>query len=230
MKKMIFDDRQKILIVAPHPDDEVLGCGGTIKRLSQQNNEVFVLIMSRGKKGMYSEERIHNVREEAKKAHELLGVTDTVFLDFPAPELDLVSVSELSRSISGVVKKFSPGIIFLPHRGDIHHDHKAVFNAGLVAARPGIMCPVKKVFSYETLSETELASPFGDDTFIPDFFVGITQSIESKIAAFKCFKSQIRNYPSSRSPEALEALAKLRGCSVGIPYAEAFMTIRIIEE
>ena len=109
---MIFDDRQKILIVAPHPDDEVLGCGGTIKRLSQQNNEVFVLIMSRGKKGMYSEERIHNVREEAKKAHELLGVTDTVFR-FSCSELDLVSVSEL-WSISEVVKKFSPGIVFLP--------------------------------------------------------------------------------------------------------------------
>ena len=80
------------------------------------------------------------------------------------------------------------------------------------------------------LSETELAPPFGDDAFIPDFFVGIEQTIEIKMAAFKCFGSQIRIYPNSRSPEALEALAKLRGCSVGIPYAEAFMTIRIIEE
>ena len=227
---MILDGRQKTLIVAPHPDDEVLGCGGTIKRLSLQSAEVIVLIMSRGKKGLYSEEKILNVRDEAKRAHEMLGVTETIFLDFPAPELDLVSVSELSRAISGVVNQFFPGIIFLPHKGDIHHDHKAIFNAGLVASRPGIMCPVKKVFSYETLSETELAPPFGDDAFIPDFFVGIAQTIEIKMAAFKCFGSQIRKYPNSRSPEALEALAKLRGCSVGIPYAEAFMTIRIIEE
>lgn len=227
---MILDGRQKILIVAPHPDDEVLGCGGTIKRLSLQNIEVIVLVMTRGKKGLYSDEKILNVRNEAKKAHEMLGVTETIFLDFPAPELDLVSVSELSRAISGAVNQFNPGIIFLPHKGDIHHDHKAIFTAGLVASRPGIMCPVKKVFSYETLSETELAPPFGDDAFIPDFFVGIEQTIEIKMAAFKCFGSQIRNYPNSRSPEALEALAKLRGCSVGIPYAEAFMTIRIIEE
>jgi LmbE family N-acetylglucosaminyl deacetylase len=219
-----------ILIIAPHPDDEILGCGGIIKKWGSDKSMVWILVMTRGKPGLYSEERISNVRQEALDAHKLLGVRETFFLDFPAPELDLISLSELSVSISGVINKVKPDTIFLPHYGDIHHDHKAVFNAGLVAARPVNGSTIKRILVYETLSETEWAAPESQNAFMPNFFVNISDEFEFKIEAMKYFKSQLRDFPSPRSLKAIEALATIRGSTVGFKYAEAFMTIRIIED
>lgn len=222
--------RKKSLIIAPHPDDEVLGCGGTIKKMTSQEQEVWILIISRGKKGIYSEEKIRNVRREALRAHKILGVKETRFLNFPAPELDLVSLSELSSAISEIIGEYKPDTIFLPHRGDIHHDHKAVFDAGLVAGRPLPGNPVKRIFSYETLSETEWAAPFCSHSFIPDYFIDISDFFTTKLEAFRCYKSQLKNFPATRSLKTIEALATLRGSTVGFIHAEAFMTIRIIED
>ncbi len=219
-----------VLVIAPHPDDEILGCGGTIRKLSSSGMNVKVLIATRGKKELYSEERINNVRNEALNAHKILQVSETRFLDFPAPDLDRVSIAELSTAIKNVIEEFKIETIFLPHRGDIHHDHKAIFNAGLVAARPVQNFPVKKIYSYETLSETEWAAPFGDDVFIPDYYINITNEISSKLEAMKCFKSQLKEFPNPRSLKTIEALAQFRGSTVGFSYAEAFMTIRVIEE
>ena len=218
------------LIIAPHPDDEILGCGGTIKKLSAAGTSVVVLVATRGKKEMYSEERILNVRNEARKAHKILGVTETRFLDFPAPDLDRVSLAEISGAISEVIREYDIATVYLPHYGDIHHDHRAIFQAGLVAARPVNGIPVKSIFSYETLSETEWAAPLGDMTFIPTRFVNISDFFNLKLEAMKCFKSQLRDFPNPRSLKAIEALANLRGSTVGFNYAEAFMTIRIIED
>ncbi len=218
------------LIIAPHPDDEILGCGGTIKKLSASGTRVVVLVATRGKKEMYSEERILNVRNEARKAHKILGVTETRFLDFPAPDLDRVSLAEISGAISEVILEYDIATVYLPHYGDIHHDHRVIFQAGLVATRPVNGIPVKSIFSYETLSETEWAAPLGDMTFIPTRFVNISDFFNLKLEAMKCFKSQLRDFPNPRSLKAIEALANLRGSTVGFNYAEAFMTIRIIED
>lgn len=226
---MIPNLKDNTLIIAPHPDDEVLGCGGTIKKLTSAGMNVYILIITRGKSSLYSDDRIANVRREALDAHRLLGVTETRFLDFPAPELDKVSLAEVSASIYNVIKEFNIQIVYLPHRGDIHHDHKAVFNAGLVACRPNQAAFVKKILTYETLSETEWAAPFSDDTFLPTFFVNITGSFEAKQSAMRCYKSQLREFPNSRSLGSIEALARLRGSTVGFNFAEAFMTIRIVD-
>ncbi len=221
---------KNILIIAPHPDDEVLGCGGTIKKLSSAGNKLYVLVVTRGKKGLYSEEKILNVRSEARSAHKILGITETRFLDFPAPDLDLVSIAEISGAISSVINEFQISSLYLPHRGDIHNDHKVVFNAGLVAARPVNGNPVRRIYSYETLSETEWAAPFSDDAFIPDFYINISDVLISKLEAIKCYKSQLRDFPNPRSLKSIEALANLRGSTVGFTHAEAFMTIRVIED
>lgn len=221
--------KSNVLVIAPHPDDEVLGCGGIIKKITTEGDKVLVLIVSRGKKELFSEDRITNVRQEALNAHEILGVWKTKFLDFPAPDLDMVSLAEMARSIAIVIQDYNIGTLYLPHRGDIHHDHKAVFNAGLVAARPTGRNSVKRIYSYETLSETEWAAPFGDDSFIPTRFVDISDVFNSKLNAMKCYKSQLRDFPNPRSLKGIETLASLRGCNVGFNYAEAFMTIRIIE-
>lgn len=221
---------KNILILAPHPDDEVLGCGGLIKKNSEMGHHVYVLVATRGSAKRYSEERVNNVRKEALAAHALLGVTETFFLDFPAPDLDLVSKADLSSEIAKILKKLEIEELFLPHRGDIHHDHQAIFNAGLVAARPTGGNTVKKVYTYETLSETEWAAPFASDTFIPTYFVDVEAQFEYKLQAMEQFKSQLRPFPNSRSLEAIRALSKFRGCTVGFNRAEAFMVVRVIEE
>jgi N-acetylglucosamine malate deacetylase 1 len=219
-----------ILVIAPHPDDEVLGCGGTIKRFSSKGDKTYVLIATRGKPEMYSEERILNVRKEAMEAHRILGVSETRFLNFPAPDLDLISLAEISEAISSVITELEIDTLFLPHRGDIHNDHKAVFDAGLVASRPVNNYMVKRVYSYETLSETEWAAPFCSETFIPTYYINISDFFSYKIDAMKCYKSQLREFPNPRSVKSIEALANLRGGTIGVSYAEAFFAIRVIEQ
>lgn len=218
------------LVVAPHPDDEVLGCGGIIKKLAEEGRDVYVLIMSRGTPKYYAEERIANVRREAREAHKLLGVKETLFLEYHAPELDTVPLAELSASIAKVIREKKIHTLFLPHHGDIHNDHALVFKAGLVAARPVDNYTVKVIFCYETLSETEWAPPFRDNAFIPTMFVNVTQYFDYKLKAMMCFKSQLRDFPNPRSLENLEALAKYRGATVGFERAEAFMIIRKITD
>jgi LmbE family N-acetylglucosaminyl deacetylase len=220
---------KNILFIAPHPDDEVLGCGGIIRRFANEGNQVFVLIASRGCTKLFDQSKVENVRLEAKEAHKLLGVTETFFLEYPAPELDTVPIADLSRDFSKIIADNKINILFLPHRGDIHNDHKVVFNAGLVAARPVGCYTVTEIYCYETLSETEWAAPFGDDAFIPNFFVNIEETYTLKVKALTCFKSQLRKFPNPRSLETIEALAKFRGATVGFKMAEAFMIIRQVK-
>jgi LmbE family N-acetylglucosaminyl deacetylase len=222
--------KKNILILAPHPDDEVLGCGATIKKLTAEGNSVYILIATRGSKRLYDQARVENVRQEALEAHALLGVTKTFFLDFPAPELDTVPLADISREISKVISDFQINILYLPHRGDIHNDHRVVFNAGLVAARPVGDYTVKEIYCYETLSETEWAAPYADDAFIPNCFVNIEANYDFKVKALESFKSQLRKFPNPRSLESIEALAKYRGATVGFMLAEAFMIIRQIKD
>ena len=219
---------KKKLIIAPHPDDEVLGAGGVIKKFSKEGHEVYVLVITRGSPKYYSDEKIQNVRKEALEAHKILGVKQTAFLDFHAPELDITSNAEISKAISEYISKWKITDLFIPHRGDIHNDHRKVFEASLVAARPVGNFTVKAIYAYETLSETEWAAPFSYDAFIPNHFENISDTMSYKFEAMKCFKSQIRDFPSTRSLETIESLAKFRGSTVGFNRAEAFMTIRTI--
>lgn len=217
------------MVIAPHPDDEILGCGGIMSKFVNDGKEVYVLVITRGTPKLYSDDRIVNVRKEALDAHKILGVKETVFLDFHAPELDQTSLAEISMEISKVIKKLAIDTLYIPHRGDIHSDHRVVYNAALVAGRPVAGSTVRSIYAYETLSETEWAAPFGDDAFIPTHFVDVTGSFENKLKAMACFKSQLKPFPNSRSLEAIEALAKFRGATVGVKRAEAFMTVRTIE-
>jgi LmbE family N-acetylglucosaminyl deacetylase len=220
---------ENFLIVAPHPDDEILGCGGIIKKYSQSGHLVYILIVTRGNSRLYQEEKIRNVRNEAREAHKYLGVKETIFLDFPAPDLDTIPGAEISSAIFKVISDFKINTVFLPHHGDLHHDHKAVFNSGLVASRPCNGNQVKRIFSYETLSETEWAVPTCNEVFIPTYFVDISDVIQFKLDALQCYKSQLREFPNPRSLRSVESLASLRGSTVGLSFAEAFMTIRIID-
>lgn len=226
---MDSEKTKKILIIAPHPDDEVLGCGGIIKRYVTEGHDVYVSIVTRGSPKRYSDKRITMGREQALKAHSLLGVKETFFYDFPASELDLTSRADIADALCALITKLRIEIIYIPHRGDINNDHAVVFNAAMVAARPIKDCPVKSIYVYETLSSTEWASTYVNDAFIPDRFIDIEQYFQFKLEAMSCYSGQLKLYPNPRSLESIEALAKYRGSAIGLKRAEAFMTVRTIE-
>jgi len=216
-----------VLVIAPHPDDEVLGAGGTIARAAREGDRVTVAIVTRGEPDMFAPELVEQARREARDAHALLGVAETRFLDFPAVRLSQVPPHELNAAIGALVRELRPRTLFTPFRGDVHLDHRLVFDAVMVAARPGPDWRLGELYAYETLSETNWNAGRGVTApFLPDCFVDITAHLREKLDAMRCYRSQLREFPEERSIEALEALARHRGATVGLPAAEAFMTIR----
>lgn len=221
-----------ILVVAPHADDEVLGCGGLLAKYAQAGHNTYVAVMTNAYYGapeLFPETLIQSIRAEALEAHKLLGVKQTFFYDFPAPRLETYPSFEIANALGKLIREHHIDTLYLPHRGDMHKDHGVIFYAAMVAARPVNQCPVRRIYCYETLSETDWAAPFGSDVFIPNVYEDIADAFGAKLEAMKCFASQLKPFPNSRSLEALESLAKLRGATVGHHYAEAFSLIREIK-
>jgi LmbE family N-acetylglucosaminyl deacetylase len=218
-----------VLVIAPHPDDEVLGAGGMIARCADEGRRVAVVIVTRGEAHLFDPELIERGRREAVEAHALLGVAETRFLDFPAARLDEVPHRELNAALAGVVAELRPETVLVPFRGDVHMDHQLVFDSAMVAVRPSNGCLVREVLAYETLSETNWNAGRGISApFVPDCFVRIEAQIHRKLRAMATYASQVREFPHERSVEALAALARVRGATVGAAAAEAFITIRRI--
>ncbi len=223
----------KILVIAPHADDEVLGCGATMAKACTNGDEVFVLICTNASVGapeLFSAELIKQIRSEAVTAHRLIGVKETFFLEFPAPALDQFSRYKMSNEISAIIKKIGADTVYIPHRGDCHKDHTIIHECAMVACRPLVNCSVKHVYAYEALSETEWGEPIAADFFVPVKYNTFTnEEFQKKLDAMGCFKSQLYPFPASRSLEAIEALAKYRGCTVSAERAEAFEVLRDID-
>lgn len=210
-----------ILVFAPHNDDEVLGVGGTIARFSEEGHKLYVCEVTSGPK-------YKMMQQEATNAHKMLGVEYAFFLNLPVSALVDMKKTELNARIDEIVKKVRPEIVFMPFIGDMHFDHRMVAEAVLVAARPVNECSVKKVYMYETLSETGWNVPVGENSFIPNFWIDIGKTIEKKIEAMLCYQSQLRGSLHPRSTDCIRALAKYRGATVGLNYAESFMLVREI--
>lgn len=215
----------RVLIFAPHNDDEVLGAGGTIAKLADQGNEVFVCEVTTWKENPNGYE---GIRKQAVQAHDILGVKETFFLDFPVVFLKETPTKEKNKKFIDIVREVKPEIAFIPHVGDIHVDHVETATAAMVALRPIPNPQLKAIYAYETLSETEWNIPNTSNVFIPNVWSDITDTFERKIEAMKCFTTQLREFPHPRSLEAMEALARLRASTVGVQYAEAFSIIRSI--
>lgn len=223
--------KKNILVIAPHCDDEILGCGGTMSKHIRSGHDVYVAIVTNGHLGapeLFTKEGTEKVRSEALAAHKILGVRETFFLDFPAPKLDSIPAYQLSIRLASIVSDKQIDTMYIPHRGDIHKDHRITYEAALVAGRPINNSPVKQILAYETLSETEWAPPFGDDAFIPTIFENIEGHLEKKLEAFRCFSTQIKEFPHPRSLKTIEILSNLRGATVGLSNVESFMLIREI--
>lgn len=219
---------ERVLVIAAHPDDEVLGCGGVMARHVAEGARVDVVVVTRGSPDVFSTEFVEQGRRELAAAHQVLGVTGVQFLDFPAPKLDTVPGHVLADRIRQSIHATQPEIVYLPHFGDIHSDHRAVYYATLVAARPIHGLLVRRLLSYETLSETEWSPPAGDQSFVPTVFVDISGVLERKLEAMRCYASQLQEPPHPRSLRGIQALAQLRGATVGCDAAEAFMLVREI--
>jgi LmbE family N-acetylglucosaminyl deacetylase len=218
----------RVLVIAPHPDDEVLGVGGTIARHSAEGAEVSVVIVTKGYPPEFGEALVRQGREEARCAHEILGVRDTIFLSFPAAGLDMVPHSALNAELGAVLTRVQPDVLYVPFNGDLHRDHQRVFASALVAARPGHANTPQAIYAYETLSETNWNAPFLAPGFAPNVFVDISEYVGRKAAAMRAFASQLKPAPHERSIETLHALATLRGSTVGCKAAEAFVLVRQI--
>lgn len=221
-----FHSDRSVVVLAPHPDDEVLGAGGTIARLADAGRDVHVVVVTRGQEPDFPRELTQTVRKEAQKAHDHLGVIQTHWLDFPAARLADLPHKDLNAKIGSLVKELRPEVLLVPHVGDMHLDHQHVFISSLVAARPHQEDYPATILAYETLSETNWNAPYLTPAFLPNVFFDITETIDRKLEAFALFESQVREAPHERSVETIRALASLRGATVHRQAAEAFVLIR----
>jgi len=218
----------KILVIAPHPDDEVLGVGGTIAKHTKMGDEVYLCVVTKAYTPDWSEEFIKNREKEVLKVNKILGIKKTYFLDFPTVKLDTIPQKELNEAIFRVVNKVRPDTVYIPHRGDVNKDHRLVFETAMVALRPKLGGAARKVLSYETLSETEWAAPPTEDVFTPNVYVDISDTLKTKLNAMSAYKSELKEYPHPRSLKSITALANKRGTEAGLKAAEAFILVREI--
>lgn len=224
---------RKILLIAAHPDDEVLGCGGTIAKHVMQGDEVYCLILGEGVTSRYSqreeaEVELKQLKSEAEEAAKILGIKEVFFRDFPDNRFDAVPLLTIVKAVEEVKEEIKPSIIYTHHHGDLNIDHQITFQAVLTACRPVKDEIVREIYSFEVPSSTEWNSPHANNYFMPTVFVDISQTFDKKIAALKAYQGEIREYPHPRSPEALRAIAMRWGSAVGCQAAEAFELIRLI--
>ncbi len=221
-------NKKRVLVVAPHPDDETLGVGGTIAKYSAQGDEVFVLMVSGNLPPIYSRKAYEETVSEAYSAFSVLGVEKSEFLEIPATMIGDQPLHEVNARISKVVNDFNPHIVLCPYP-DRHIDHRLVFDSVMVATRPvGVGKDIEIVAAYETLSETHWNAPHIEPNFTPNWVVDISDHISKKLNALECYKSQISEFPGPRSIEAVESLAKFRGTQAGFGYGEGFHIVRMI--
>ena len=217
-----------VLIVAPHPDDEILGTGGTIIKNITEGNRVFVCIVTKGTGPLFSDSNVELTRSEARNCHRTMGITETIFLDFPAVMLEKENRYEINGKILDLIDGFKPDEVYIPHWGDMQKDHQIVAEACMVALRPKYDHVVKRIYAYETLSESGWNAPNMQNAFIPNVYVDISAHLQQKLDAMKVYQSQLSEFPNPRSLKAIEALAKYRGSTVNVDAAESFVLIRDI--
>jgi LmbE family N-acetylglucosaminyl deacetylase len=221
----MLENFRSVTVIAPHPDDETLGAGGTIARLCASGVEVSVLIVSGHLPPLYPPEMFENTRSEAQAAMKALGVDVLEFLEVPATFVASEPVAKLNGAINAFLAINQPQAVLIPFP-DRHIDHRVIFDASLVCCRPTHDNAPKVVLAYETLSETHWNVPGVEPAFVPEFFYDISDYLEMKRTALSCYVSQVSDTPS-RSTEACEALARFRGSQNGFTFAEAFKVVRI---
>ncbi|MFA7681996.1 MAG: PIG-L family deacetylase [Candidatus Peribacteraceae bacterium] len=224
----------KMLVVAAHPDDEVLGCGGTIARYAQEGSEIHILILGEGitsrptNSSQKLKDELKNLHTQSQAVCDLLGAGNVTIQDFPDNRFDTVPLLEIVKVLESKIQEFNPEIVCTQHGGDLNVDHERTFRAVLTATRPVAECPVKRVYAYEVPSSTEWAFQQFTPAFRPNVFVDISATLKKKIEAMALYKGESRPFPHPRSAEALRAHAEYWGSVAGLRAAEAFALIREI--
>jgi len=224
---------KKVLIVAAHPDDEILGCGGTITRLVRESSEAYTLILGEGvtsrddvrNKGK-REKEVAELKRQAKEANKLLNIKEVFFFGFPDNRFDTVSLLDIVKTIEKVKNKIKPDVIFTHYERDLNIDHQITYRAVITATRPLKGESVKEIYSFEVPSSTEWYYPL---SFSPEVFFDISETVDIKLKSLEKYKTELREYPHPRSLEGIKLIARLWGMKVGLNYAEAFKVVRIIK-
>lgn len=227
---------KNVLVIAAHPDDEVLGCGGTMAKHVMVGDQVFSVILA---EGLTSREKVRNreqhsedfsiLHSSARKANEILGVKELKLLDFPDNRMDSIDRLDIVKVIEDIVNEVKPNIIYTHHIGDVNIDHRRIHEAVLTAVRP---IPgnhvVEELLYFETASSTEWMTPGSAPAFTPNWYVSIETTLKLKLEALEAYEFEMREWPHARSIKALDYLAKWRGANIGVEAAEAFMLGRKI--
>ena len=219
----------KVLIIAPHPDDETLGCGGTIIKHKSRGDEIYWLIVTNisGEEG-FDKDRVKERQEEIDVVSKEYGFKEIFKLDFPTTKLDTIPRAEIIEAISNVVCKVNAELVYVPNKSDVHSDHKITFESAICAMKTFRSPSIKKVLMYETISETEFAPPFQSDTFMPNSFSDISRFIDKKCSIMNIYNTELENHPFARSIDNIRALSVFRGATAGVKNAEAFTVIKEI--
>lgn len=219
---------KKILIVAAHPDDEVLGCFATVGKLIKQGYEAYTLILSKGKtsRGETKKEELDILQDEMQKANALIGVKKVYSADFPDNEFDSVPLLKIVKEIEKIKDEIKPEIVFTHHAADMNIDHQITHKAVLTATRPMENESVKTIYAMEIPSSTEWNSFDKESIFVPNTFFEVAETIDLKVEAMGRYKSELRNSSHPRSLEHIKNLAKVNGTKVGLKYSENFVLIR----
>jgi len=219
----------KVLVISAHLDDEVLGCGGTMARHVNDGDELSVLnVCDRSERHKFDADMVALLRVQAKKMSKIIGINNLLHGRLADEYLD-VSLADVIKPIEEAVESIQPNIIYSHHKSDVNQDHRAIFQATLVATRAFTYPFIKQVYSFEILSSTEQApAALSGWGFAPNHFVDIKTTIDKKIRGMKCYKSEINDFPFPRSEKGIRVLANYRGMQSGLEYAEAFETVRTI--
>lgn len=223
----------RVLVVAPHADDETLGAGGSIARFARAGHDVTVAVMTghgEADHPLWPRSLWETIRGEAREAHAALGVRNVIYREIPAACVADYPTWKLNRDAAEVLDEVRPELLLVPFALDLHKDHREIFNAFCVAWRPVSDAGrgVREIYAYETLSETHWNVPYVEQGFMPNVHVDISETLEIKLQALACFKSQMHAAPATRSLQAARAQAVWRGAQIGAEAAEAFVLVRRI--
>jgi len=219
----------KVLIVAPHPDDETLGCGGTILKHISEGDDVYWLIMTTMEKSsFFTEEQVEKRTKEIKGVSHSYGFKEVFVSEFLTMELDTIPKKDLVQFVSNVFDSVQPDTIYIPYSNDVHSDHEIVFSA-VVSCTKSFRHPyICRIRVYETLSETEFGLHINDRGFKPNLWIDVSDHLDKKIEIMSLYESELGQHPFPRSSENIKALATFRGATAGVRYSEAYISIKEI--
>jgi LmbE family N-acetylglucosaminyl deacetylase len=216
----------KVLVVSAHPDDEILGVGGTVAVHVRRGDQVCLAILCEGDSARSRPDRLAEVKDESRRAAAILGVSDVIHCGLPDQRLDTLPLGLVTGEVEAIVKSFEPAIVYTHFGGDINRDHRVIAEAVLVATRPYAAPSVREVLMFETPSSTEWGSPELLPVFHPTAFVDIARTLERKVEGFLCYTAEVCDYPHPRSAQGLRERARYWGSLVNCSAAEAFAVVR----